>query len=199
MAGINIKFEGVNLLEAMSGIVEAHTECYKSDFYGADMKHLQEAAADKLPKTFLWMCRTHGSWLLDERNAFIRTTFEYNTFAFYAENHIDGILAYAVEVTGCDGDTVIGNIYALDYEQHVSHIHVAALEPSTLVLNYKRGTRYVHGDMRFTAEPDAELGALVSHAYLPESQADWDYLLYLERRNRERFVLGNFAPYLENL
>lgn len=37
MAGINIKFEGVNLLEAMSGIVEAHTECYKSDFYGADM------------------------------------------------------------------------------------------------------------------------------------------------------------------
>lgn len=194
----NMKFVNVDILAAMEQIVNIHTEHYQSDFFEVDVPMLREASEKKerQDRTFLWLCRTHGTWLLNERNTFIRTTFEYNTFTFYAENHINGILAYAVEITGCDGDKVLGNLYALDYEQYVSHIHVAALEPSTLVLNYKRGTRYVHDDMRFVAGPDAELGALVSHAYLPESQADWDYMLYLEQKSRQRFVKGNFAPYL---
>lgn len=197
----NIKFVGVDLLHTMAGIAEAHTQYYKSDFYVDDMKHLQETAAEQTQdsKCFLWLCRIHGTWLLDKRSAFIRTTFEYNTFTFYADNHIDGILAYVVEVTGCEDGRPIGNLYALNYEQHVSHIATAALEPSTLVLNYQRGTRYVRGDTPFTAAPDAELGALVSHDYLPESQADWDYPLYLEKKNRERFILGNLGPYLAKL
>ncbi len=193
MANFNIKFDGVNLLETMGSIVEAHTVAYKSDF-DLDRKMVL-AAADNTPKTFLWLCRTHGTWLLDERSTYVRNTFEYNTFTFYADNHIDGILAYAVEVTGRNGDTVLGTLYALNYEQHVSHVHAAALEPSTLALTYQRGTRYVRGDMRFTAEPDAELGALVSHEYLADEE-DWDYLLRLERKSRERFGKGNFGPYL---
>ena len=201
MNNTNIKFVNVDLLDTMACIVEAHTQYYKSDFYADDMKHLQEAAAEQTQdnKCFLWLCRTHGSWLLNERDAFIRRTFEHNTFTFYAANHIEGILAYVVEVTGGDGGKVTGNLYALNYEQYVSHVLYASLGPSTLVMNYQMGTRYLRGDTPFTGHPDAELGALESHAYLPESREDWDYLLRLEKKNRERFILGNIGPYLKGL
>ena len=66
-------------------------------------------------------------------------------------------------------------------------------------MNYQRGTRYLRGDTPFTSPPDAELGALESYEYLPESREDWDYLLRLEKKNRERFILGNIGPYLETL
>lgn len=198
---VNVKFMGVDLLDTMSRIVEAHMKFYKSDFYADDMRHLQETAAEQTQdgKCFLWLCRTHGTWLLDERNTFIRTTFEYNTFTFYAENHVDEVLCYLVEVTGCEGDRPIGNLYALDYRQYACRVAAAALEPSTLILNYEKGTRCVRGDTPLTTAPDAELGALVAYEYLPESQTEWDYLLLLEKKKRERFTFGNLGPYLAEL
>lgn len=201
MAKVNLKFPGVDLLDAMGSIVEAHTTFYKSDFYADDVKKLRDAASnqERDDKCFLWLCRTHGTWLLNERNVFIRNTFEYNTFTFYAANHTDDVLAFAVEVTGTDGEKVIGNLYSLDYLCHASHVFSGALMPSVLVLNYERGTRYTRGDAHITAYPDAEYGALVSYAYLPDSQEDWDCLLRLGRKNRERFLMGNFCPYLATL
>lgn len=198
---VNVKFMGVDLLDTMSRIVEAHMKFYKSDFYADDMRHLQETAAEQAQgsKCFLWLCRSHGTWLLDEHNTFIRTTFEYNTFAFYAENHVDEVLCYLVEVTGCEGDRPIGNLYALDYGRYACRVAAAALEPSTLILNYEKGTRCVRGDTPLTMAPNAELGALVAYEYLPESQTEWDYLLHLEKKKRERFTLGNLGPYLAEL
>lgn len=198
---VNIKFMGVDLLDTMACIVEAHMVFYKSDFYADDMKHLQEAAAEQTQdsKCFLWLCRTHGTWLLNERDTFIRSTFEHNTFTFYAENHREGILAYVVEVTGGDADRPIGNLYTLNYEQHVSHTLCAALEPSTIVLHYQRGTRYVQGDTPFTGRPDAELGALVDYKYLPKSETDMAVLLWKERQHRASFTAGDFSAYLAGL
>ena len=173
---------------------------YKSDF-NYDREMLLESAdkTNEQDKTFLWLCRDSGTWLLNEKNTLIRNTSEYNTFLFYAENHFKDVLAYAVEVTGRDGDKIIGNLYALDYEYHAAHVFSAALMPSVIVLNYQRGIRYVRGDKGFTTHPDSEYGQLVSYRYLSESQDDLDYLLYLERKHREKFIMGNISPYLERL
>ena len=197
---LNLKFMGVDLLHTMSTIVNAHTDHYKSDF-DYDREMLLEAAdkPNKQDKTFLWLCRDSGTWLLNERNTFIRNTSENNTFLFYAENHFKDVLAYAVEITGRDGDKVIGNLYALDYECHAAHVFSAALMPSVIVLNYQAGTRYVRGDKGFTTHPDSEYGELISYQYLPESEDDLTYLLFLERKHREKFILGNIGPYLERL
>ena len=184
----NLKFHIVDLLDAMGSIVEAHTTFYKSDFYADDVKKLRDAASkqERDDKCFLWLCRTHGTWLLNERSVFIRNTFEHNTFVFYADNHLGGVLAYAVEVTGMDGDTVIGNLYSLDYVRHAAHVSTAAITPE----------RHEYTDTHFTTCFDAEYGELVP---LSETHEDCSYLLRLERRNRNRFAMGNFRPYLATL
>ena len=196
---MNLKFMGVDLLHTMSTIVNMHTEHYKSDF-DYDREMLLEAAdkTSEQDKTFLWLCRNSGTWLLNERSTFIRNTSENNTFLFYAENHFKDVLAYSVEVIGRAGDKVIG-MYALDYECHAAHVFSAALMPSVIVLNYQRGIRYVRGDKGFTSHPDSEYGQLVSYQYLPESEDDMNYLLYLERKHREKFIMGDIVPYLERL
>ena len=198
---VNLKFMGVDLLDSMSAIVERHTEHYKTDFYTHDRNALREAAQKhgQDERRFLWLCRDSGTWLLNERSVFLRNTFEYNTFVFYAENHMKGIYAYAVELDVADSDSLTGNLYALNYERYVSHVLCTALTPETIVLNYEYGSRVVSGENGFTAYPDAEYGSLVSHVYHPESEDELDYLLRLERKHREQFALGNFAPYLESL
>ena len=188
MAKANLRFMGVDILGTMGSIVDAHTQFYKTDFYDVDVRYLRDAATkqERDDRCFLWLCRTHGTWLLNERSVFIRNTFEHNTFVFYADNHLGGVLAYAVEVTGMDGDTVIGNLYSLDYVRHAAHVSTAAITPE----------RYEHTDTHFTTCFDAEYGELVS---LSETQEDCSYLLRLERRNRNRFAMGNFRPYLATL
>ena len=112
---VNIKFESVNLFEAMGGIVEAHTRAYREDF-DVD-KDILRAAAEGPSRAFLWLARHMGTWLLDERNIFLKATRESNTFRFYREQTREPIILFAVEVTGLDDDAVIGNLYLLDYQR----------------------------------------------------------------------------------
>lgn len=96
-----IKFSNVDILSFMGNVVQKHTKHYQSDFE-TDRKILTEAAdrQEQQDKTFIWLCRTAGTWLLLERNTFLKDTREFNTFSFYAEQTSDLILAYVVEITG---------------------------------------------------------------------------------------------------
>ncbi len=86
----NIKFESVNLFETMGGIVEAHVRAYKEDF-DTDKEILRDAAVGP-SRAFLWLCRTMGTWLLDERNIFLKATRESNSFRFYQEQTREPII-----------------------------------------------------------------------------------------------------------
>ena len=122
-----LKLENIDLFAVMGSIVENHVEHYKSDF-DFDKEILLNAVKkeSREESTYIWLCRTTGTWLLRERNVFIRDTSENNTFRFYAEQTSDNILAYVVEIKGMDGNTVVGNIYTLDYLRY--YRHVASIE-----------------------------------------------------------------------
>ncbi len=91
------KFSNVDILEFMGKVVEKHTKFYQSDFE-IDKEILSEAAdrQEQQEKTFLWLCRTHGTWCLLERNVYLKGTRENNTFRFYAEQTSEPVLAFLV-------------------------------------------------------------------------------------------------------
>lgn len=192
-----IKFEGIELLSVMGSIVGVHTEHYRSDF-DIDRKILTEAAGrhDRTERTYLWLCRTMGTWLLSERDVFIRNTREYNTFSFYAEQASEGVIAYAVEVTGMDGNAVIGNLYTLDYLLQYRYVVSSAVNPGSVLFVYENGQRVKSVDTPIYGYDDTDFGKFQYFEFQPESSSSLSWLLSDERRKRNDFKTGNFDRYL---
>lgn len=80
------------------------------------------------------------TWCLRERDTFIKDTREHNTFCFYAEQTMDNILAYAVELTGIEKGRVTGNLYELDYQKHYEHVKVSVDHGDTKMI-YENGRK----------------------------------------------------------
>ncbi len=194
------KFSNVDILEFMGKVVEKHTKFYQSDFE-IDKEILSEAAdrKEQQEKTFLWLCRTHGTWCLLERNVYLKGTRENNTFRFYAEQTSEPVLAFLVEVTGGTQDSVMGNVYALNYTGHYNHVHSVSIKTETVILEYEHGCRVQSADDRFSGCPDMDYGRLQSVQYRPHSQEELLQLLWNERRERKRFKEGNPDSYIAAL
>ncbi len=182
------KYADVNLINVMEQIVNGHTTHYKSDFE-YDIKTLREAAtkAERSERTFVWLCRECGTWILNEKNVFIQESHEYSVFTYYAEQTRDTVLSFVVEVTGVDGGTVKGNIYAHDYPAYYQHVKKSAVSAGNIIVAYEKGERILPPTAHFGAYPDCELGKFVSYQFVPESQEQLEMVLYSERQNRECF------------
>ena len=123
-----VKFSNVDILEFMERVVEKHTQFYKSDFQ-IDKETLRRVAdrQEQQEKTFIWLCRTHGTWCLLERNVFLKDTSEYITFNYYAEQSTESVLAFVIEITSDTQDSITGNVYTLDYAEHCNHVRSVSL------------------------------------------------------------------------
>ena len=185
---IGTKYMNTDILKAMQTIVDGHVKYYQSDF-GYDIETLKEAAvkAERADRIFVWLCRECGTWLLREKDVFIQGTHENNTFCFYAEQKYKDILCYVVEAKSLDRDTVMGNLYSLDYSGHYKHVQTAAVQAGNIVLHYERGQRTIQPSEHFNALPDSKLGKFVSFEFQPKSQEQLEMVLMNEKRSRERF------------
>lgn len=174
-----------DILKVMQNIVSSHVEHYQSDFE-LDIEALKEAAGKKerTERIFVWMCRTSGTWLLREKDVFIRGTRENNTFCFYKEQTRDDVLCYVIEANPLDGDTVRGNFYALDYPEYYQHVKAAAVPARGIIADYEKGRRTLPPTARLKAGPDDELGEFVSYKFVPESAEQLETVLINEKRNR---------------
>jgi len=195
----NIKFANINLLDVMGCVVDKHTQHYKSDF-AIDTETLREAAIAPMQqdKSFIWLCRTMGTWCLRERDVFVTDTQQHNTFCFYREQTHEPILAYAVEVKYLAMDRVIGNLYALNYRKFYEHVKAVCLRSTSVLMRYERG-ELVKPVSQFDGWGDYELGELQSFQFFPEDEGLLRSLLREEKRRRERFTEASVADYLANL
>ena len=187
-----IKFSDIDTIDFMVRVVQGHTRHYQSDF-DIDKKILLEAAGqqDGQDQSFIWLCRTAGTWLLPERDVFLKGTNANDIFNFYVEQTSDPVLALAIKVKRAIADTVIGDIYVLDYQAHYRHIQSVGLSAETVMLQYERGERMMGVDAMPGSYPDMEYGELVSLRYLPHEQEDLKELLWRERQERERYEEGD--------
>lgn len=171
----NTKFSNVDILDFMRKVVAKHTRYYQSDFE-IDKETLRRAAVrqKQQEKTFIWLCRTHGTWCLLERNVFLKDTSEYITFNYYAEQSTESVLAFVIEITG--------NVYTLDYAEHCNYVRSVSLYPETVLMQYEHGSRIRKADERIDSYPDTEYGKLVSIQYKPHSDEALTALLHRERK-----------------
>ncbi len=195
----NVKFTNVNLLDIMGRVVKKHTRHYQSDF-AIDTETLREAAVAPLQqdKSFVWLCRTMGTWCLRERDVFVTETRQHNTFCFYQEQTREPVLAYAVEVKCAVDDCVIGNLYALDYHKFYKHVKAVCLPSTSVLMRYECG-ELVKPVSQFNGWGDYVLGELQSFQFFPDDEGALRSLLREERRKREQFTEGNTDRYLDSL
>lgn len=192
----NIKLMNVNVLSVMQRIGDAHIEHYRSDL-DIDMSMLRAVAGakDGRGRTFLWLCRKSGSWLLNERNVLLRDGSENQTCQFYDDQGMgDEILAYIIEVSERRGRSVVGNIYFLDYAAYCEYIRKNAVR-TDVCMTYEKGKRVVPVE-KMTTCPDAELGKLQAWVYQPVSPEDVDDLIASAKREREKFIAVSRPEFL---
>mgnify|MGYP005762092239 FL=1 len=118
-----MKFENIDLVDALRQIMDIHTQNYKEDFeLDAELLHSLAGSQSPEDKHLLWMSRTSGTYLLPEREVYVEDSFENKVWEYYHEQTGDPILAYEVEITGKENGKVKGNLIELDYDAHVDRM-----------------------------------------------------------------------------
>lgn len=195
-----VKFSNVDILSFMNEVVQRHTKYYASDFE-IDKEILLEAAEkqEKQEKTFVWLCRECGTWCLQERDVFLKDTREYNTLKFYKEQTTEPILVFIIEVMNATATSVIGNVYALNYEEYFHHVVSTALPTKSILFQYERGCRIKDAEAIIDGYPDMEYGKFLSIQHQPYSQEQLAGVLRREKQERKCFIEGNQQEYLAKL
>jgi len=199
-----VKFEGVDILDALGQIMELHTQHYKSDF-DMDKELIQKLALSATPedKKLLWMSRPCGTYTLRERDIYLEGTHEHNTWKFYYEQTKDPILAYALSLDGVQDGKVTGTIYPLDYASHVEHIKQLTCPIAKVTVAFEDGfvtTMPYQERRRQMNELMPKHGTPRSMFYAPESERELAVILKRERFKRDyHAVPGDLKEYMDRL
>jgi hypothetical protein len=200
------RFEGIDPIPFLGEVVKLHVKHYKDDFE-IDKSLLRSFAANggTEDRRFLWMARPSGTWCLRERNAYLKSTREYNTWKFYGEQTGDEILAFAIALKEKRDGHIIGTLHELDYEEHYARVKECALPVVSETYLFDDGTE-CGGTQRAFANTMRELTerygkppafVLVPH---PESETGLDTILRSERFKRDYgSVPGDTGEYLRGL
>ena len=117
--------------------MERNTKHYQSDFE-IDAKSIRRIAqinhCEQTP--LYWMSRPSGTWLLWERELFIRESSAFHIWQFYKDTR-DTILAYTEEIIAMEGDTIKGNLYTQDYRCMAEHIERTALSAAAVIVQFE--------------------------------------------------------------
>lgn len=134
------RYENVDIIAALGKLVEQRVEHFKEDF-DIDKNILRQAAksTDSADKTLLWMCRTNGTHCLRESEAFIRDTRDHNTFRFYDEQTREEVAARVVVPKALVGDKVMGDLFEINYREHVAKVAKESISPLCVKLTFEDG------------------------------------------------------------
>lgn len=197
------KFMKVDLLENLEKIMKKNTKSYQSDF-AYDREDLEKAAAkaDTVPlreRTYLWMSRRCGTWCLEEKGVFLKPTSAHHIWTYYGEDTGQKILAYAVEVTGIVDGKVMGNLYPINYREHVELVKRVSLPADRLRLVYEKGERFQDSDKQVSKEADQTLGRFLYSEYVPNDSSALEAVLDQEECRRKKMRCGKIENHIQKI
>lgn len=194
------KFKDVDILKSMETIVNIHTKHYQSDF-AIDKQILAQAAmsCNAADKSFIWLCRTCGTWCLNERNVFIKDTREHNTFCYYADNTDDNILSYIIELNNLEKDRIVGNIVYLGYHEYYKHVKAISVPSGGTKMVYEHGERIEETFSPLSKGSDPEFGKLLSFESLPKDTAALIQVLRDEKHRRDHARCYSLSKHFKRL
>lgn len=168
--------ESIDILAFLEQVMLENTRSYQSDFQ-YDIARLRDAALESDPerRTFYWMSRPAGTWLVTERDAFLRGSNGYTIWTHYA-GEPKGIRAYRVAVTGGSRERPLGTVRKLNYAQQVKRVEARALPTVRLELFFCSGQVREIAPERYKKEREwlfNEYGMLEYLRYCPEMKRTW--------------------------
>jgi hypothetical protein len=185
------KYEDVDIVSALGAVMEVNTEFYKSDFrYDIDMFRKAAIAPDGENNHLLWLSRRSGTECFIERDVYLCETFSHNAWCFYADLH-DSIVAYAVEITDLKDGKVHGNLYELDYREHVKNVSLNSVQIANVTVTLNNGEvcdyPYEEYKTRRATEFDARNKIFSITTFKPENEKALQDIIGAEREKRMHY------------
>ena len=170
-----------DILEFMAKIVDENTHAYKDDLQ-YDIKTIIKSAQVKENTAFYWMSRPHGTWLVRERDVFLRGS-EANSIWTHYGSSPEGILTYRFSHLEYVSGSVIGDAAQLDYTQQVRRIEKAALPIAAVELVFSNSISFKIPYYEFEYHRTSmyeQYGKPERVRYLPENEYELAFRIALE-------------------
>ena len=172
----------IELIPFLERVMKRTTKLYQEDFSG-DCARLKYAADNPGEEhTFYWMARPCGTWLVTERDAFLKGTFGHAAWTHY-DNMPEGIQAYRVVVTGIHGDMPVGTVRKLNYPEQVKRVEARALRAAKVEITFMSGERREIPAEQYKNEREwlySKYGMAQNVRYCPEDEAELARVLAVE-------------------
>lgn len=195
------KYENVDIVAALGTVVELNTEHYKSDFK-YDIEMFKEAAQhpDSANNYLLWLSRRSGTYCFHERDVYVKDTAAYNYWRGSANILgsqtgyptvivTDRILAYAINIKNIENGRIKGDLYELDYRDHIRHINKTALPKHTVTVKFEDDTKLTFPCAEYDAKRERLCylhGKITSYRTDPEDKSALRDILTQARDKREK-------------
>lgn len=201
---MGMKFEDVDILDALGQIVELNTHHYKDDF-DLDKELIPRLAlsGNLEDRHLLWMSRPCGTYTLREREVYLQESYENNVWRFYHEQTRDKVLAYVLVLKDLQDGKVTGDIYPLDYAAHVERVKLLTCPIEKVTASFSDGevVSLPYGNHKQLINGLAYIhGKAKSILYEPESGRELSVILERERFKRTHHAkASNLETYIAKL
>ena len=195
------KFLDVDIIDALGAIMERNTKHYQSDFE-YDKTRLLEAAASTIAedKALIWMSRDSGTWCAGERDSLIDGS-EANIIWHNHEG--ENVLDFSVTILDTRDGRPVGNLYQLDYEQHLQLLKRAALPIEAATLTFADGSEkcYPYKEVRgnWQGIQQKQGSKITDIRYEIQDESVLQSRLEQERRLRDKYPARSLNAFLKNL
>ena len=131
------RFMDVDIIDFLGQIADQTIVHHKNDFK-LDIERFWEIAIKENPseQRLMWHCSRYGTHAPNEDEVFITGTGAWGFWVEYRPNE-PSMVGYVVEVTGHNGDSVVGNVFEVgDYYNHAQYVREKALVLDSVSLIY---------------------------------------------------------------
>ena len=199
------KFVNVDVIASMQAIMGQITAFYQSDFE-YDKKHILSAARSDEPekRSPLWLCRTSGTHLHEERDVFIKGTGSFDNVQFYHHDcQSEQVGLYSIEITGMKNGVVRGNIYERDRHQYAELAARGAslYTDDTLTFSSGKVVQIPHSELTGPKQSSLEFdyGKIMGVRHEAEDESMVQGALGREHERREKLPKGRLDTLLKKL
>lgn len=187
-----IKFENLNLFDALRQIVDRNTKHYKTDLE-YDIEAIQ-----KNPDcdTWWWMSRESGTQI--DKECDILCDGRPSSVKYFMDSDYDEPVIYIIQITNRD-ETFVANLYHLKLDEAESMLDYYKVA-SYPMYHYEDGTVLNEMEKRnLTCSDQSELGGLQAITYHPYDESMFKYKIECLHFDMDKSSSGDFESHLRLL
>lgn len=116
--------------------------------------------------------------------------------SFYGDGSSERILAYGVEVTGLEAGKVIGNLYPLDYREHVELVKRISVPADQVRVVHEKGAHFQDGDKHIHKREHGLFGKFLYSEFVPNDSGALETVLRQEEWKRMNMRCGKVENHI---